>query len=677
MTVPHVPLSHPKYRPDIDGLRAIAVVSVVAFHAFPSWIGGGFIGVDIFFVISGYLISSIIFESLDKKAFSFSEFYARRIRRIFPALLLVLIACLAFGWVTLWADEYKQLGKHVMGGVGFVSNFVLWGEAGYFDNSAETKVLLHLWSLGIEEQFYIVWPVLLWVAWKCKFNLFAITVVCAILSFALNIKGAGQNAITTFYSPQTRFWELLCGSLLAWFFLYGKDVCRKWAVALHGWRTIAVHYQKIKPRDGFLLNVSSLLGLLLLAYGFWRIDKNMNFPGVWAVVPVLGTMLTISAGPSAWINRKILSNRIAVWLGLISFPLYLWHWPLLSFARIVEGEVPSRDVRIAAVALSVVLAWLTYRLVEHPVRLGRRSPWKVVALVALMVTVGGAGYIVYDSDGVKSRSHVVKMNSINAQFVGPLWKFAKNDLCESKYPFADTEKYGWWFCMANSPEKPTLLLLGSSFANHLYPGFALNDEFKHHSVLSIGTCDAGWVERSDPTTELTSLPCSGQRRFDQQEFINHLVVKENSIRYVVIGGVRHNTDPGYLERLRKRINFLEKNNIKVIIFNPHVRLKYDIKGCYARPLKENEKTCQVPVGDYAEVAKNFNQLMETLLETNPNVLVFDQNTVFCDARVCHFKLPVMPAFRDEYSHYSEFASRLVIEEFARWAKIHAPDMLAP
>ena len=142
---------HPKYRPDIDGLRAIAVLSVVAFHAFPEWISGGFIGVDIFFVISGYLISSILFESLDAGRFKLYEFYARRVLRIFPALILVLVSCFAFGWVTLLTDEFMQLGKHISAGAGFVSNLVFWNEAGYFDNSTDTKPLLHLWSLGIEE----------------------------------------------------------------------------------------------------------------------------------------------------------------------------------------------------------------------------------------------------------------------------------------------------------------------------------------------------------------------------------------------------------------------------------------------------------------------------------------------------------------------------------------------
>lgn len=173
----HNDLTHPKYRPDIDGLRAVAILFVVGFHAFPNWVHGGFIGVDIFFVISGYLISTIIIGSLERDSFSFVEFYIRRINRIFPALLLVLIACFSFGWYALLADEYKQLGKHIAGGAGFISNFLFWNESGYFDNAAETKPLLHLWSLGIEEQFYLAWPLLLWLVWKNKLNLLAVSLV--------------------------------------------------------------------------------------------------------------------------------------------------------------------------------------------------------------------------------------------------------------------------------------------------------------------------------------------------------------------------------------------------------------------------------------------------------------------------------------------------------------------
>lgn len=396
-------LSHPKYRPDIDGLRAIAVLAVVAFHAFPNWIKGGFIGVDIFFVISGYLISTIIFESLDKGTFSFSEFYSRRIKRIFPALILVLVSCFVFGWFTLLADEFQQLGKHIAAGASFISNIVFWNEAGYFDNAADTKPLLHLWSLGIEEQFYIVWPLLLWVAWKRNFNLLTITVVFAIISFALNLHGVKQDAVATFYSPQTRFWELLSGSLLAWVTLYKKNSLTHIKGEIDA-RLSRIAYNGKHEIDGkAVANVLSFIGFFLLLYGFWRINKEVNFPGKWALVPVMGTLLLLIGGSKAWINRTILSNKIVVWFGLISFPLYLWHWPLLSFARISENEEPSLNIRIAAVVLSVVLAWLTYKIVERPIRFGKQSNAKVTALVVLMIVVGYIGYNSYARGGLSFR----------------------------------------------------------------------------------------------------------------------------------------------------------------------------------------------------------------------------------------------------------------------------------
>jgi peptidoglycan/LPS O-acetylase OafA/YrhL len=202
----------------------IAVLAVVAFHAYPKSIKGGFICVDIFFVISGYLISTIIFESLDRDTFSFSDFYARRVKRIFPALLLVLTTCLLFGWFLLLADEFNQLGKHITAGASFISNLVFWNEAGYFDNAADTKPLLHLWSLGIEEQFYVVWPLVLWLAWKKKFNPIIIIILLVIASFVFNIYLIKSDEIAAFYSPLTRFWELLSGSLLAWMALYKSEV---------------------------------------------------------------------------------------------------------------------------------------------------------------------------------------------------------------------------------------------------------------------------------------------------------------------------------------------------------------------------------------------------------------------------------------------------------------------
>ena len=176
----HAPVGHDRlshYRPDIDGLRAIAVLAVVIFHAFPNALPGGFVGVDIFFVISGFLITSIILDGFAQGDFRFSMFYARRIRRIFPALLVVLAACIVAGWFWLLPDEYGLLGHHVLAGAGFVSNLEMWREANYFDAATDTKILLHLWSLGVEEQYYLVWPAVVWMAWRSGVNLLALVAV--------------------------------------------------------------------------------------------------------------------------------------------------------------------------------------------------------------------------------------------------------------------------------------------------------------------------------------------------------------------------------------------------------------------------------------------------------------------------------------------------------------------
>jgi peptidoglycan/LPS O-acetylase OafA/YrhL len=315
-------------------------------------------------------------------------------------------SCLFFGWFILLADELNQLGKHVAGGAAFISNFLLWGEAGYFDNVSDSKPLLHLWSLGVEEQFYIVWPLLLWFAWKKKFNLLTITLAITMASFILNLKGVKQDMVATFYSLPSRFWELLSGSLLAWFTLYKRDAfidikCKP-VLYLHD----VFYSDKKKGNRQALVNMLSFVGLCLLLYGFWRIKNELSFPGKWALIPVLGTLLIISAGPKAWINRIILSHKVAVWFGLISFPLYLWHWPLLSFARIVEGGLPTLNLRLTAVGLSIFLAWLTFIFVEKPFRQKTSADkFKVAVLCASLFAIGFCGFMVAKADFTLSHGH--------------------------------------------------------------------------------------------------------------------------------------------------------------------------------------------------------------------------------------------------------------------------------
>jgi peptidoglycan/LPS O-acetylase OafA/YrhL len=387
------------YRPEIDGLRAFAVLSVVAYHAFPAWLQGGFIGVDVFFVISGFLITSHIFEKLDEGKFSFADFFSRRIRRIFPALILVMACSLAFGWFVLLADEYAQLGKHVASGAAFIVNVILVNESGYFDNAAETKPMLHLWSLAVEEQFYIVWPFVLWLAWKRKFNLFTITIAVAVVSFYLNLRFVNSRPTEIFFWPVGRFWELLSGSVLAYLLLYKSELLSKIKLWIDKYLVRLVHSRDVDADGTTVSNVMSFFGLLVLAYGVIRINEGLKFPSTWALVPVLGAVLVIASGSKAWLNRVFLMNPMAVWFGLISYPLYLWHWPILSFLQIIDGEIPHRDARIAAVLLSIGLAWGTYCFIEEPIR--RVGQWKIktISLAVLMAFVGIFALFVHTSDG--------------------------------------------------------------------------------------------------------------------------------------------------------------------------------------------------------------------------------------------------------------------------------------
>jgi len=445
-------LSHPKYRPDIDGLRAIAVLSVVAFHAFPSLIQGGFVGVDVFFVISGFLISSIIFGSLEKSSFSFVDFYSRRVNRIFPALLLVLASTWAFGWFSLLADEYTQLGKHIAGGAAFVSNLVLLGEAGYFDNSAETKLLLHLWSLGIEEQFYLVWPLMVWAAWKFRINALILIVLVGGISFALNVMNVHADPVATFYSPQSRFWELLVGSLLAY---------------------LSMHKPQLFPscRDagaGVIRNIQSLAGLSLLGAAFALTTKSNQFPGWWAILPTVGAALIIAAGPLAWFNRKVLSSRLLVWFGLISFPLYLWHWPLLTFARISSHGDPLPETRGALVVASFILAWLTYFFVERPLRIAGKPKLRSGLLCAITIIIFSIGATTYHLNGIDSRfpldiRHIANFN----------YDFKKDSRAGTCW-LSTEQPFNGFSNECSIIKKPSdiksIVLWGDSHSGRLYPG---------------------------------------------------------------------------------------------------------------------------------------------------------------------------------------------------------------
>jgi peptidoglycan/LPS O-acetylase OafA/YrhL len=444
------PGAHPPYRADIDGLRAVAVLAVVGFHVSPRLVPGGFIGVDLFFVISGFLITGIIVSGLSAGVFSFAEFYSRRIARIFPALIVVLAAVWIIGWTLLLPSEFTQLGKHIVAGAGFASNFVLWSEAGYFDMAAERKPLLHLWSLAVEEQFYLVWPLLVFVAWRRSVKVVALVAVVGTATFAANLATIPVDPAGAFYFPWTRLWELLAGGLLAAF--------------------------PRLSRNGTAQGRSNLLaaaGAVCIGAALLLIDGGKTFPGWWAVLPVAGAVALIAAGPTAWINRALLGHRWLVVIGLISYPLYLWHWPLLCFARILNNGHADRLIKVGVVAASFVLAGLTYRLVEQPVRAWRTSyqPRRFAVpavLVLLLVFAGGAGAASMFTGGFGGRYPLI-IQELDR------YSYANQSSYRDRRCFLAPEQRSGDFgdeCI-DRPQRdgaPSVLLWGDSHAAQLYHG---------------------------------------------------------------------------------------------------------------------------------------------------------------------------------------------------------------
>lgn len=626
------PPLHPKYRPDIDGLRAIAVLSVVIFHAFPEWLPGGFIGVDIFFVISGYLISTILFENLDQDRFSFADFYSRRIRRIFPALLLVLTSCYLVGWFILLADEFMQLGKHLLGGASFVSNIVLWSESGYFGNVADTKPLLHLWSLGIEEQFYIVWPVLLWLTWKRRVNFLSITIFIALASFAINIATVYTNPVAAFYSPLSRFWELLIGAIIAYVMLYQQE-------SVSVWRRSS--------------NALSIIGLGLFIAGTVLLAKTSLFPGWWALLPTLGGALLIFSGPNAWVNQKILTNKVLVWFGLISFPLYLWHWPLLSFARVMHGDV-SFQTRLILVAISIGLAWLTYRLIETPIRKGGRNRLKVTSLLLLMVVVGYAGWSIHQRNGLEFRYR--KMIVIKPEQVHDLTKWEDKGM----YPRGDCTP-GFIYpeahiCAQTKSDEPVdMVVFGDSHAFVAYWGISNAFGSAGHNVKLVGKgsgCLPLVNQANDTCRDLINeqIAWINQQKNVHTVFISFRNPLENSASLDEVSNFK--------KMVRATFQELQTSHKKIIYLIAIPEARINPRLCvgdlpFGRAI--NKEKCSFSEQRELSNQALYRQSISDVLNDFPNITVFDPATVLCPNGECSINSSEAIMWMDD-NHISESAS---------------------
>jgi peptidoglycan/LPS O-acetylase OafA/YrhL len=442
-----------KYRSDIDGLRAIAILSVIAFHAFPKYFPGGFIGVDVFFVLSGFLITSLIQAQLKDNNFSILDFYSRRIRRIFPALITVLIFSFALGCFTLSDKEFKSLSASMIGSATFLQNYVLANELGYFDVEATRKPLLHIWSLGIEEQFYIFWPAILLIAYRKNMGFKTIFLCLFLSSFAYSQFLTHGDVTFAFYSPLSRSWELIAGSSLA--LLNTKRTTDSTAQPhlVNFWRGV------------FGANLKSVIGASLILLAIFRLSPQLNYPGLYAFLPIVGAMLILSSKDS-WINRIALSNRLMVFIGLISYPLYLWHYPLMAFARIHFTDSLPGKYMLPIIAISTLFAWATYKFIENPFRFKITSTKSLIALISGMLITLMLGLFGYLTNGFPQRiPDELRPFILSGEETSAHWRRGECLLLpEQNYTnFIKS-------CDGGPSKAPLVLIWGDSYAAAQYPG---------------------------------------------------------------------------------------------------------------------------------------------------------------------------------------------------------------
>ncbi|WP_299819441.1 acyltransferase family protein [uncultured Jannaschia sp.] len=441
-----------KYRPHIDGLRTVAIVPVVLFHADVALFSGGFTGVDVFFVISGFLITSLIVEEIAEDRFTIWTFYKRRFLRILPAYLVVIAAVVAASWFVLFPEETRALGRSVAAASLFVSNFYFWQFSDYFAPDVATAPLLHTWTLAVEEQYYLLLPLFLLLVARVLGRRYVVPIVAvSLLSFGLSVWGAVRYDSATFYLLPTRAWEFGLGSLAAVAGLADRGSAR--------WR-----------------GIGATLGTALVAWGIFGLDEDVVFPGANAIYPALGAMLLIACAEGTPVGR-VLGARPFVAIGRISYSLYLWHWPIIVFWKLrIDPALDAWDVA-AICALSLLAAGFSYTLVEEPFRgrtMRRRPAFAVnaTALGGLALAAGLGGGLVAGAEIWGGHSAEVRRIASYVDYRTDLE--VHPCLIHARVPGQD-RAFDPDTCLPTDPTRPTLLVMGDSHAEHLMP--ALEETF--------------------------------------------------------------------------------------------------------------------------------------------------------------------------------------------------------
>lgn len=667
------------YRKEIDGLRAIAVVPVILFHAGFDYFGGGFVGVDVFFVISGYLITTIILSEKEKGTFSLLNFYERRSRRIIPALFLVMLASSIVSWFWLSPSHMAEFSKSLVAVSIFSSNILFWTESGYWGVENELKPLLHTWSLAVEEQYYVLFPLFLMLMWRFRKRwIFGSFVLVALASLSLSHWAAYNKPTANFFLLATRGWELAIGAGIAFYFLYRKPLMR----SMLSHRAV-----------GELL---SWLGLGLIAYSVFFYNESTPFPSLYALVPTIGAALIIIFSYKDSLSAKLLGSRFLVGIGLISYSAYLWHQPLFAFARHGSLQEPSPVLFGVLSLLSLLLAFVSWKYVESPFR---KNTLFSANQIFMFTLVGSMLFILFGIAGYHTDGFKYRMDTKLAQIIDAARKNSfSEELCENN---VEGEANGGDHCVLVPGEKEFVFLYGDSHAQALM--YEAKEAFKNteYGLLFAAT------PACPPVKDLYRADNSDQKAcYEWNNEVYEHIVSNPKIKYVVLAarwtlgmeGIRFDNGEGGVERGRKpqldivkngeyllhedyshrelladayvnSVQYLLLSGKKVVLIFPVPEAGWNVpdfinRAYWANPDKAfDTATASTSYDVFRERNRRAVEALERI-ESNDNLIQIYPEEVFCDKDLpgrCITQKNEIIYYRDD-DHLSDAGAKLILDE---------------
>ena len=630
------------YRAEVDGLRAIAVISVILFHAGFKLFKGGFVGVDVFFVISGYLITTLIINEIIHGEFSLINFYERRARRILPALYFIIVVSLTLAWFLLLPSDLKNFSQSLMAVVTFSSNILFWRESGYFDTNADLKPLLHTWSLAVEEQYYIVYPLFLLFVWRYgKKWMLTILGIVFLLSLGTSYWGAYNKPVASFYLLPTRGWELILGIFSA------------------------VYLEKYNYSQNKAFNqLGSILGISLIIFSIFTYNDQAPFPGIYALAPTLGTVLLLQTSVKGTWIYKILSFKPVVGIGIISYSAYLWHQPMLAFLKYKTTTTPSTITIIAICLMCIILAYFSWRYVERPFRnksvVSRRLVFQLSIIIFLVFF--GVGYTGYKLNGFNKVDTVTDIN-INEKVDVPFNVMLLGD-SHAAHLYAGLKKF-----------------LGRKIVNRSSPGcIPLFDVDRYDYRFTKGSCarkmnaalnefihsrDYGYLIMSTMGPVYLDNTAFRNTNIDRVKGANVVLVSDKSIKN------RWNV---FKIGMEETLNALSKlKNKKVIFFLDVPELGIDNKLCLADginryilginfqvqgPSPRVNENCRILRSEYDLRASKYKNMVYELIKSYPGIILIDPTDYFCDKKYCYGIKNGKSLYRD-WDHLSNYGSSYV------------------